>query len=76
MSDTIVLICILWAVAMTGIAWHYFVLYTKSVKAGVRLMLMMIGLGTGATTFTKKDDGSLVFENDEQKMTFGRKDYE
>ncbi len=76
MSDTIVLICILWAVAMTGIAWHYFVLYNKSVKAGTRLIAMMIGLGTGATTFTKKDDGSFVFENDDHKMTIGRMDNE
>ncbi len=74
MSDLIVLICILWATAMTGVAFHYFVLYNKSVKAGTRLMLMLIGLGTGATTLVKNDDGSFVFENDEHKMVFGRAD--
>lgn len=74
MSDLIVLICILWATAMTGVAFHYFVLYNKSVKAGSRLMLMMIGLGTGTTTLVKNDDGSFVFENEEHKMVFGRAD--
>ena len=72
MSDVVVLVCILWAVAMTGIAWHYYVMFTKSVKAGTRMMLLLIGMGTGATTFTKNDDGSFCFENDEQKVTIGR----
>ena len=72
MSDVVVLVCILWAVAMTGIAWHYYVMFTKSVKAGTRMMMLMIGIGTGSTTFTKNDDGSFCFENDEQKVTIGR----
>lgn len=72
MADIVVLVCILWAVAMTGIAFHYYVLFNKSIKAGTRMMMLLIGVGTGATTLTKNDDGSFCFENDEQKVTIGR----
>ena len=72
MSDTIVLICILWAAAMTGIAWHYYVMFNKSVKAGVRMCGMLVGVALGKATIEKKANGEIVFDSDDVTLTIGR----
>jgi hypothetical protein len=72
MSDTVVLIAIVWACVMTGFAFHYFVLYQHSLKGGARILKMLLGLATGDATMTKKNDGTVVFENEEHKMTMQR----
>jgi hypothetical protein len=69
MSDVIVLIAIVWACLMTGVALHFYNAYHKSMQGGARLLQMLIGLGTGSATIEKKSDGSVVFENDEHRIT-------
>lgn len=68
MSDVIVLIAIVWACLMTGIALHFHNAYHKSMQGGARLLQMLIGLGTGSAKIEKKADGSVVFEDDEHKI--------
>ena len=68
MSDVIVLIAIVWACLMTGIALHFHNAYHKSMQGGARLLQMLIGLGTGSAKIEKKSDGSVVFEDDEHKI--------
>ena len=68
MSDVIVLIAIVWACLMTGIALHFHNAYHKSMQGGARLLRMLVGLGTGSATIEKKSDGSVVFEDDEHKI--------
>ncbi len=69
MSDVVVLIAIVWACVMTGVAFHYYIAYNNSLKGGARLLQMLIGLGTGSATIEKKADGSVVFEDEENKIT-------
>ena len=69
LSDLIVLISIVWACLMTGVALHFYNEYQKSLQGGARLLRMLLGLGTGSATIEKKADGSVVFENDEHKIT-------
>ena len=68
MSDVIVLIAIVWACLMTGIALYFHNAYHKSMQGGARLLQMLIGLGTGSAKIEKKADGSVVFEDDEHKI--------
>lgn len=68
MSDVVVLIAIVWACVMTGVAFHYYVAYDKSLKGGARVLHMLIGIALGDATITKNADGSIVFENEEHKM--------
>ena len=69
MSDLVVLIAITWACLMTGVALHFYNAYHKSMQGGARLLQMLVGLGTGSATIEKKADGSVVFEDDEHKIT-------
>lgn len=69
MSDVIVLIAIVWACLMTGVALHFYNAYHKSMQGGARLLRMLVGLGTGSATIEKKSDGSVVFEDDEHRIT-------
>ena len=71
MSDLIVLLCILWATAMTGVAWHFYTWYRRALKGGVRMCGMLVGVALGKATIEKSANGEIVFEDDERKVTIG-----
>ena len=68
LNDLVVLIAMVWACLMTGVALHFHNAYHKSMQGGARLLQMLIGLGTGSAKIEKKADGSVVFEDDEHKI--------
>lgn len=72
MSDIVVLVCILWAVSMSGIAWHYFTQYNRAMKGGVRLCAMLVSVALGKATIERDSSGDIVIESDEHKLTIGR----
>jgi hypothetical protein len=71
MSDLIVLICILWATAMTGVAWHFYTWYRRALKAGAHMCTMLVCVALGKATLEKNANGEIVFEDDERKLTIG-----
>jgi hypothetical protein len=68
MSDLVVLIAIVWACVMTGVAFHYYRAYDNSLKGGAKILHMLIGIALGDATIKKNADGSIVFESDEHTM--------
>ena len=72
MNDLIVLVCILWATAMTGVAWHFYSWYRRALKGGVHMCGMLVGVALGKATIEKKTNGEIVFEDADSKLTIGR----
>lgn len=71
MSDLIVLLCILWATAMTGVAWHFYTWYRRALKGGTYMCSMLVGVALGKATIEKSANGEIVFEDDERKVAIG-----